>query len=141
MVRRTSRMEMVNHHAPGQVRGRVTQEQTMSTQTIPPDLATLSSLLTTWQDRAKRAEKRASDLDARLSAQSGQISQLIFLLLKNGIPIPRNVTPTVEIASGDGWLAVRGVMRFETGAAADELILQLMDHARRAFPDSFPEVF
>lgn len=113
----------------------------MSTQTITPDIATLSGLLTTWQERARQAEKRAEELDARLVGQSGEIATLIFLLLKNGIPIPRDVTPTVEIASGDGWLAVRGAMRFETGAGVDEVILQLMDHARRAFPDSFPEVF
>ena len=113
----------------------------MNTQVITPDIATLSGQLSAWQDRAKQAEKRAGDLDARFMAQSEKMSELIFALLKNGIAIPRSAEPTVEIASGEGWLAVRGAMRFETGAAADEIILQLMEHARRAFPADFPEVF
>ncbi len=113
-------------------------------QMITPDIATLSGQLSTWQDRARDAERRAKDLDTRLSLQSEKMSQLIFLLLQHGVPttdIPRGVEPGVNILSGDGWLMLQGVMRLETGAAADELILQLMDHARRAFPESFPGVF
>lgn len=113
----------------------------MSTQVITPDIAALSGQLSVWQERAKQAEKRASDLDARLTAQSEKMSELIFLLLKHGVAIPRSIEPTVNIFSGDGWLLLHGAMRFETGAAADEIILQLMDHARRAFPADFPEVF
>lgn len=105
--------------------------------TITPDIATLSGQLSTWQDRAKQAEKRASDLETRLTAQSEKMAELIFLLLKHGVPIPRSIEPSVNILSGDGWLLLHGAMRFETGAAADEIILQLMDHARKAFPAVF----
>lgn len=112
----------------------------MTIQAITPDVATLSGQLSVWQDRAKQAEKRANELDARLTAQSVQLSELIFTLLQNGIAPPRSARPSVEITSGEGWLAVGGAMRFETGAAVDELILQLTDHARRAFPGSLPGV-
>ena len=113
----------------------------MNTQTITPDVATLSGQLSVWQDRARQAEKRASDLEARLTAQSEKMAELIFLLLKHGVAIPRSIEPTVNILSGDGWLLLHGAMRFETGAAADEIIVQLMDHARKAFPADFPGVF
>lgn len=113
----------------------------MAIQTISYDVAMLSGQLDVWRQRAQQAEKRAGDLDARLTAQSEKMSELIFLLLKHGVAIPVSVTPSVNILSGDGWLILHGAIRFEAGPAVDELILQLMDRARKAFPLDFPEVF
>jgi len=112
---------------------------------IPPDLAEMYGRYEATRQRAEKAEQALINLQDTYQAMNERLGECVFLLLKHGVDVPRRAVNTdLSIGSADGVLTVRvpgGVVLIESGAAANEVIVQLMDQERAAFPDSFPEVF
>lgn len=114
---------------------------------VTPDIAELSGRLQMATRRAESAEQEAQKLNARLKQEISLRVEMMSQLVDRNLPLPRRVVLNREplrIESRDGQVrlvAPDGLVTVENGAAANRLIMELIEHCRAAFPAEFPEVF
>ncbi len=118
----------------------------MSTQQIKPDVAELAGRLQAMTQRAEKAEEAATKFEKMWKAQVTQRVAMMSQLVAHNLPIARQVPfgEPLRIESQAGQLRIvvpDGLVVFEDGAAAERVIIKLLDQARDAFPATFPEVF
>lgn len=117
----------------------------MSTQ-LTPDAAELAGRLQTMTQRAELAEAELAKAKAVLRDQIAQRVEMMSQLVAHRLPIARRVPfgEPLRIESQIGQLRIvapDGLVVFENGPALERVIMQLIDQAREAFPETFTEVF
>jgi len=119
----------------------------MSTQVVAPDVAEMFGRLQTVTSRAESAEQELEKLNSRLKQEISLRVEMMSQLVARNLPLPRRVTLNreplrIESQAGQVCLvAPDGLVTVENGAAANRLIMELIEHCRAAFPADFPEVF
>lgn len=118
------------------------------TQTTTPDIAELYGRLQTMTRRAEIAEKKAAQFEQLWKDQIAQRVEMMSQLVGRGLPLPAKVkidnADSLRIESHLGQLRIiapAGLVVFEDGAAAERVLVKLIEQAREAFPETFVEVF
>lgn len=117
----------------------------MSTQ-LTPTVAELAGRLQHMTKRAEIAESELAKTKAALREQIAQRVEMMGQLVAKNLPIARRVPfgEPLRIESQAGQLRIvasDGLVVFEDGTALERVIMQLIDQAREAFPETFTEVF
>lgn len=117
----------------------------MSTQ-VTPDVAELAGRLQAMTRRAELAEEEAGRLQTALRSQITQRVAMMSQLVAHHLPIARQVPfgEPLRIESQAGQLRIvvpDGLVVFEDGAAAERVIMRIIEQAREAFPVTFAAEF
>lgn len=119
----------------------------MTTETVTPDVAELAGRLQAQTNRAVLAEAKLNRLTDAMEKNVGWTQKLVMALVEARLPVPPRPHAPQEpliITSADGRLTLQapnGLVVFEDGPALERVIMQLIDQAREAFPETFTEVF
>lgn len=113
---------------------------------ISPDLAQMHGQLEATRKRAELAENEARELQQKLRQEIGLRVEMMNQLVSRNLPIPARLKlarDPLRIESQVGQVrlvASDGLVVFDSGAALERVITQLIAQASAAFPETFTEV-
>lgn len=119
----------------------------MAPNTVSSDVAELHGRFQMAVRRQEIAEEKLAQLEAGMKKSIRWRQALMSALVTNKLPMPSlpdGDTEPLAVLSREGALILSvpdGLVEVCDAAAANDIILRLMEHARRAWPDAFPEVF